>query len=323
MEEFRLRALKNFLARPVPTWGVDLSPINFQDFYYYGQPTKETAKKWEDVPVEIRNTFEKLGIPEAERKFLAGVGAVYESQEVYNSLQKDLAKQGVIFTSVRNAVEDYPDLVRKYIGTIVPPSDNKFAALNGAVWSDGPFIYVPEGVKIAMPLQSYFQDQRRRDGPVRADADSRGAEQRGPLHRGVHGCDESKVHAPCGGGRAHSQEGGKDKVHHDTELEQERLQPRDEEGARLRRFERDVAQRRGRLGSEHEVSVDLSAGEERKGRDTLDGVCGCQPGAGHGREGRPPRIRYLLEDHIKVRLEGWRCPRSTGASCTSRGALTT
>ena len=91
MEEFRLRALKNFLARPVPTWGVDLSPIHFQDFYYYAQPAKETAKKWEDVPPEIRNTFEKLGIPEAERKFLAGVGAIYESQEVYNSLQKDLS----------------------------------------------------------------------------------------------------------------------------------------------------------------------------------------------------------------------------------------
>jgi Fe-S cluster assembly protein SufB len=157
MEEFRLRALKNFLARPVPEWGVDLSPIHFQDFYYYAQPAKETAKKWEDVPPEIRNTFEKLGIPEAERKFLAGVGAIYESQEVYNSLQKDLTAQGVIFTSVGNAVKEYPDLIKKYMGSIIPASDNKFAALNSAVWSDGPFIYIPEGVKIAMPLQSYFR----------------------------------------------------------------------------------------------------------------------------------------------------------------------
>ena len=157
MEEFRLKALRAFNERPVPTWGVDLSPIKFEDFYYYAQPTKETAKTWEDVPPEIRTTFEKLGIPEAERKFLAGVGAVYESQEVYNSLQKELSKQGVIFTSVGNAVKEYPDLVRKYIGTIVPPNDNKFAALNSAVWSDGPFIYVPEGVKITMPLQSYFR----------------------------------------------------------------------------------------------------------------------------------------------------------------------
>jgi Fe-S cluster assembly protein SufB len=157
MEEFRLKAYRHFVDRPVPTWGVDLSQIKFQDYYYYAQPAKETAKKWEDVPADIRNTFEKLGIPEAERKFLAGVGAVYESQEVYNSLQADLKKQGVIFTSVGNAVKEYPDLVRKYIGTIVPPNDNKFAALNSAVWSDGPFIYVPEGVKIAMPLQSYFR----------------------------------------------------------------------------------------------------------------------------------------------------------------------
>ncbi|MDG7020999.1 MAG: SufD family Fe-S cluster assembly protein [Nitrososphaerota archaeon] len=157
MLEFRLRALKAFEARPVPTWGVDLSPIKFQDFYYYAQPAKETAKSWDDVPPEIKKTFEKLGIPEAERKFLAGVGAVYESQEVYNSLQKDLQKQGVIFTSVSSAVKEYPDLIRKYIGTIVPANDNKFAALNSAVWSDGPFIYVPEGVKITMPLQSYFR----------------------------------------------------------------------------------------------------------------------------------------------------------------------
>ncbi|MBI3116841.1 MAG: Fe-S cluster assembly protein SufB, partial [Thaumarchaeota archaeon] len=157
MEEFRLKAYKHFIERPVPTWGVDLSPIKFDDFYYYAQPAKQTAKKWEDVPAEIRNTFEKLGIPEAERKFLAGVGAIYESQEVYNSLQADLKKQGVIFTSVGNAVKEYPDLIRKYMGSIVPPNDNKFAALNSAVWSDGPFIYIPEGVKIQMPLQSYFR----------------------------------------------------------------------------------------------------------------------------------------------------------------------
>ncbi|HUI00334.1 MAG TPA: Fe-S cluster assembly protein SufB [Nitrososphaerales archaeon] len=157
MEEFRLKAFRAFQARPVPTWGVDLSPIKFDEFYYYGQPAKQTAKTWDEVPPEIRNTFEKLGIPEAERKFLAGVGAIYESQEVYNSLQKELSKQGVIFTSVGNAVKEYPDLIRKYIGTIVPANDNKFAALNSAVWSDGPFIYVPEGVKITMPLQSYFR----------------------------------------------------------------------------------------------------------------------------------------------------------------------
>ncbi len=157
MEEFRLRAYKFFVNRPVPTWGVDLSPIKFQDYYYYAQPSKKTAKNWEDVPENVRKTFEKLGIPEAERKFLAGVGAIYESQEVYNSLQADLKKQGVIFTSVGNAVKEYPDLVRKHIGTIVPANDNKFAALNSAVWSDGPFIYVPEGVKLTMPLQSYFR----------------------------------------------------------------------------------------------------------------------------------------------------------------------
>jgi Fe-S cluster assembly protein SufB len=157
MEEFRLRAYRHFMERPMPTWGVDLSKIDFENFYYYAQPSKSTAKSWDDVPENIKRTFEKLGIPEAERKFLSGVGAVYESQEVYNSLQKDLQKQGVIFTSISKAVKEHPDLVKKYFGSVIPYNDNKFAALNSAVWSDGPFIYVPEGVKIPMGLQSYFR----------------------------------------------------------------------------------------------------------------------------------------------------------------------
>lgn len=157
MTSFRLSSYRNFVARPMPTWGVDLSKIDFQDFCYYAQPAQKTAKSWEEVPESIKKTFEKLGIPEAERKFLAGVGAVYESQEVYNSLQKRLQEKGVIFTSVSRAIKEQPELVRRYFGSVIPPNDNKFAALNSAVWSDGPFIYVPEGVEVKEPLQSYFR----------------------------------------------------------------------------------------------------------------------------------------------------------------------
>jgi Fe-S cluster assembly protein SufB len=157
MREFRLKAYEHFIRRPMPTWGGDLSEINFDDIYYYIRPTEKQGKSWDEVPEYIKNTFEKLGIPEAERKFLAGVGAQYESEVVYHSLREDLAKQGVIFVDTDTAVREYPDLVKQYFGTIVPANDNKFAALNSAVWSGGSFIYVPENVRVEIPLQAYFR----------------------------------------------------------------------------------------------------------------------------------------------------------------------
>jgi len=157
MREFRLKAYEHFIRRPMPTWGGDLSEINFDDIYYYIRPTEKQGKSWDEVPEYIKNTFEKLGIPEAERKFLAGVGAQYESEVVYHSLREDLEKQGVIFVDTDTAVREYPDLVKQYFGTIVPANDNKFAALNSAVWSGGSFIYVPENVRVEIPLQAYFR----------------------------------------------------------------------------------------------------------------------------------------------------------------------
>ncbi|HEY8448202.1 MAG TPA: Fe-S cluster assembly protein SufB [Thermomicrobiales bacterium] len=157
MREFRLKAYEHFIRRPMPTWGGDLSEINFDDIYYYIRPTEKQGKTWDEVPEYIKNTFEKLGIPEAERKFLAGVGAQYESEVVYHSLREDLEKQGVIFVDTDTAVREYPDLVKQYFGTIVPANDNKFAALNSAVWSGGSFIYVPENVRVEIPLQAYFR----------------------------------------------------------------------------------------------------------------------------------------------------------------------
>ena len=156
MREFRLKALETFRAKPMPRWGGDIA-VKFDDIYYYLKPTDRQVKSWDEVPVEIKNTFDKLGIPEAEKKFLAGVKAQYESEVVYGSLKEELAKQGVIFTDTDTAVREHPDLLRQFFGTVIPPTDNKFAALNSAVWSGGSFVYVPPGVKVEFPLQAYFR----------------------------------------------------------------------------------------------------------------------------------------------------------------------
>ncbi|HVN17095.1 MAG TPA: Fe-S cluster assembly protein SufB [Anaerolineales bacterium] len=157
MLDFRLKALDHFQKRPMPNWGPPLSELNLDDIYYYVKPTEKSEKSWDDVPDNIKNTFDKLGIPEAERKFLAGVGAQYESEMVYHSIQEHLEKQGVIFLSIEDGLRQYPDMFREYFGTVIPIEDNKFAALNSAVWSGGSFVYVPKGVKVDLPLQAYFR----------------------------------------------------------------------------------------------------------------------------------------------------------------------
>ena len=157
MTKFRLRALQIWEKKEMPTWGADLSTIDFQNIYYYLKSTEKQGKTWDDVPADIKNTFDKLGVPQAERKFLAGVAAQYESEVVYHSLHKELASKGVIFTDTDSALRDHPDLFKEYFGTIIPPGDNKLAALNSAVWSGGSFIYIPKGVKVEIPLQAYFR----------------------------------------------------------------------------------------------------------------------------------------------------------------------
>lgn len=158
MRTFRLRAYDHFLKRPMPNWGSPrLQDVKFDNIIYYASPTEKKSRSWEDVPDYIKNTFEKLGIPEAERKFLGGVGAQYESEVVYHSLRADLEKKGVIFLGTDQGLKEHPEIFRKYFGTVVPPEDNKFAALNSAVWSGGSFIYVPPGVNVEAPLQAYFR----------------------------------------------------------------------------------------------------------------------------------------------------------------------
>jgi len=157
MLEFRLKALKHFEERPMPDWGPDLSGLNLDEIYFYTKPAEAEGRSWDEVPETIKETFNKLGIPEAEQKFLAGVGAQYESEMVYHSIQEHLEEQGVIFKSIENGLREHPELFREYFGTIIPIEDNKFAALNSAVWSGGSFVYVPPGVKVEMPMQAYFR----------------------------------------------------------------------------------------------------------------------------------------------------------------------
>jgi len=157
MLDFRIKALDHFLKRPIPTWGPDLSKLDLDNIFYYVRPAEAESRSWEDVPETIKNTFDKLGIPEAERKFLAGVGAQYESEMVYHKIHESLEKQGVIFLSIEDGLRKHPDLFREYFSTVIPIEDNKFAALNSAVWSGGSFIYIPKGVKVDLPLQAYFR----------------------------------------------------------------------------------------------------------------------------------------------------------------------
>ena len=157
MLQFRLKALEQFLKMPLPRWGGNLDDLDFDDIQYYVKPSEKQGRTWEEVPEEIKATFDKLGIPEAEQKFLAGVSAQYESEVVYHNMQEDLKKQGVIFMDTDSALREHPDIFKEYFGTVVPYTDNKFAALNSAVWSGGSFIYVPKGVKCEVPLQAYFR----------------------------------------------------------------------------------------------------------------------------------------------------------------------
>ncbi|MFD1039654.1 Fe-S cluster assembly protein SufB [Virgibacillus byunsanensis] len=157
MLDYRLKALEQFYKMPMPQWGGDLSELNFDEIIYYVKPSERTENSWDEVPEEIKQTFDKLGIPEAEQKYLAGVSAQYESEVVYHSLKEDLSDMGIVFKDTDTALKENEDLFKQYFGKVIPASDNKFSALNSAVWSGGSFIYVPKGVQTTTPLQAYFR----------------------------------------------------------------------------------------------------------------------------------------------------------------------
>ncbi len=157
MLEYRLKSLEHFLNQPLPSWGVDLSNMDFGDYTYYSRPSHDKTDKWEEVPETIKDTFDKLGIPEAEQHFLAGVSTQYESEVVYHNMLDEVKEKGVIFLDIDSGLRECPEIFKKYFDTVIPYHDNKFSALNGAVWSGGSFIYVPPGVTLEKPLQSYFR----------------------------------------------------------------------------------------------------------------------------------------------------------------------
>src|SRR5205807_6103020 len=157
MRKFRHKSLDYFLARPLPMWGGDLTTIDFENIYYYIRPTEKQANSWEELPADIKDTWDRLGIPEAEKKYLAGVGAQYESEVVYHNIREDLEKQGVLFLDMDSGLREHEDIVKQYFATVIPAADNKFSALNSAVWSGGSFIYVPKGINVEIPLQAYFR----------------------------------------------------------------------------------------------------------------------------------------------------------------------
>jgi len=157
MREFRLKALEHFEARPTPAWGGNLGQIDWDNIHYFVRASEKQSRSWDEVPDDIKKTFDRLGIPEAERDFLAGVGAQYESEVVYHQVREDLEKQGVIFVDMDSGLREHEEIVREHWATVIPPNDNKLAALNSAVWSGGSFVYVPAGVKVEMPLQAYFR----------------------------------------------------------------------------------------------------------------------------------------------------------------------
>lgn len=164
MTDFRLRSLEIFEKKPMPTWGADLSGLDYRNICYYLKASDKQENSWDEVPDRIKKTFEALGVPQAEKSFLAGVGAQFESEIVYKSLQKEWSDQGVIFSDIETALQQQPALVKKYFSTVIPPHDNKFAALNSAVWSGGSFVYIPAGVRVELPLQAYFRIDQKRMG---------------------------------------------------------------------------------------------------------------------------------------------------------------
>jgi Fe-S cluster assembly protein SufB len=186
MLDFRLNALKKFEKKPMVPWFADRMPdLDFNDIYYYIKPTENQVDRWEDLPDDIKNTYERLGIPEAERKYLAGVTAQYESEVVFHRNREDLERLGVLFCDMDTAIREYPDLVRKYFGTVIPPNDNKFAALNSAVWSGGLVHLRATGRQRRPAAAGLLSNQHREHGPVRAHADHRGRGLPGPLRRGL------------------------------------------------------------------------------------------------------------------------------------------
>ncbi len=303
MRKFRHKSLDYFYARPIPQWGGNLNDIDFENIFYYIKPTENQAKSWEDLPADILDTWDKLGIPEAEKKYLAGVGAQYESEVVYHKLQEDLEKKGVIFLDTDSALREHEDLFKEYFGTIIPQNDNKFAALNSAVWSGGSFIYVPPGVQIEMPLQAYF----------RINAENMGQFERtlilvdeGAYVHYVEGCtapiySTDSLHSAVveivvkKGGRCRytTIQNWSNNVYNLVTKRADRGRERDD----------GVGRREPRLEADDEVPGDLADRQGRARRGSVDRVRRQGPASGRRRQVRPHRTEHHQRDHVEVDLK--------------------
>ena len=307
MREFRLKALEHFLSRPQPTWGSPmLAEVDYDNIHYFVRASEKSSKTWDDVPDDIKKTFDRLGIPEAERKFLSGVGAQYESEVVYHQVREDLEKQGIVFMDMDSGLREHEDLVREYFATIIPPNDNKLAALNSAVWSGGSFVYVPPGVHVEMPLQAYFRINTENMGQFERTLII--ADEGSYVHY-VEGCTAPGVDdrlAALRRRRADRQAGRADPLHDRAELVAERLQPRHQ--ARDRRDRRDgrVGRLQPRLQAHDEVPERLPDGRARPRRGALDRLRGQRPAPGRRRQDRPRGAEHDVEHLRQVDLQGRR-----------------
>ena len=292
MRKFRHKSLDYFLARPMPSWGADLSGIDFENIYYYIKPTEKQARQWEDLPADIKDTWDRLGIPEAEKKYLAGVGAQYESEVVYHKLQEDLEKQGrplprhglrpARARGARQAVlrDDHPAERQQVRGAQLRRLVGRLVHLRAA------------GRAHRDAAAGVLPDQRREHGPVRADADHRRRGRLRALRRGLHGADLLVRLAALGGRRDHRQEGRARPLHDDPELVEQRLQPRHQARRRLRGRDDGVGGRQPRLEGDDEVPGHLADGRARPRRGALDRVRRQGPASGRGRQGRPRRAAH-------------------------------
>ena len=232
----RLKALRIFDKKPMPKWGANLDGIHFDNIKYFVRSSEKQAATWDDLPEDIKNTYDRLGIPEAEKqRLVSGVAAQYESEVVYHSIREDLEKQGVIFLDTDTALREHPEIFKQYFGTVIPAGDNKFSALNTAVWSGGSFIYVPQGRPRRYPAAGLLPDQHREHGPVRADADHRRRGLLRALRRGLYRADLQVGFAALGGGRDHRETACARSLHHHPELVEQRLQPGHQAGPRRSR----------------------------------------------------------------------------------------
>ena len=306
MRDFRLKALEHFYSRPTPTWGGNLAQIDFDDIHYFVRASEKNSRDWSEVPEDIKNTFDRLGIPEAERKFLSGVGAQYESEVVYHQVNEKLEAQGVIFTDMDTALREHEDLVREHWATIIPPNDNKLAALNSAVWSGGSFVYVPAGVKVEMPLQAYFRINTENMGQFERTLII--AEEGSDVHY-IEGCtapvySSDSLHSavveiiakPSSRVRYTTVQNWSQNVfnlvtkravaHEKATMEWVRLQPR--------------------LEADDEVPVDLPAWARSPRRDPLDRLRRRRSASGRRRQDHPRGAAHQLLDLLQVDLQGRR-----------------